>query len=83
MKTKRQRKIIELITNYDIETQEELAAKLVENGFNVTQATISRDIRELNLTKIATKQTKKVPLFTTNRNSHESLLFFTSFNYMF
>ena len=41
MKTKRQRKIIELITNYDIETQEELAAKLVENGFNVTQAIVS------------------------------------------
>ena len=59
MKTKRQRKIIELITNYDIETQEELAAKLVENDFNVTQATISRDIRELNLTKIATKGGKQ------------------------
>ena len=59
MKTKRQRKIIELITNYDIETQEELAAKLVENGFNVTQATISRAIRELNLTKIATKGGKQ------------------------
>ena len=59
MKTKRQRKIIELITNYDIETQEELAAQLVENGFNVTQATISRDIRELNLTKIATKGGKQ------------------------
>lgn len=59
MKTKRQRKIIELIANYDIETQEELAAKLVENGFNVTQATISRDIRELNLTKIATKGGKQ------------------------
>ena len=59
MKTKRQRKIIELITNYDIETQEELAAKLVENGFNVTQATISRDIRELNLTKIATNGVKQ------------------------
>lgn len=59
MKTKRQRKIIELITNYDIETQEELAAKLVENGFNVTQATISRDIRELNFTKIATKGGKQ------------------------
>ena len=59
METKRQRKIIELITNYDIETQEELAAKLVENGFNVTQATISRDIRELNLTKIATKGGKQ------------------------
>ena len=59
MKTKRQRKIIELITNYDIETQEELAAKLVEKGFNVTKATISRDIRELNLTKIATKGGKQ------------------------
>ena len=59
MKTKRQRKIIELITNYDIETQEELAAKLVENGFNVTQATISIDIRELNITKIATKGGKQ------------------------
>ena len=59
MKTKRQRKIIELITNYDIETQEELAAQLVENGFNVTQATISREIRELNLTKIATKGGKQ------------------------
>ena len=59
MKIKRQRKIIELITNYDIETQEELAAKIVENGFNVTQATISRDIRELNLTKIATKGGKQ------------------------
>ena len=59
MKTKRQRKIIELITNYDIETQEELAAKLVENGFNVTQSTISRDIIELNLTKIATKGGKQ------------------------
>ena len=59
MKTKRQRKIIELITNYDIETQEELAAKIVENGFNVTQATISRDRRELNLTKIATKGGKQ------------------------
>lgn len=36
-----------------------MAAKLVENGFNVTQATISRDIRELNLTKIATKGGKQ------------------------
>ena len=59
MKKKRKRKIIELITNYDIETQEELAAKLVENGFNVTQETISRDIRELNLTKIAKKGGKQ------------------------
>ena len=59
MKVSRHAKIIELINQYDIETQEELAAKLVENGFNVTQATISRDIRELNLTKIATKGGKQ------------------------
>lgn len=53
MKAKRQRKIIELISDYDIETQEELANHLIDNGFTVTQATVSRDIRELNLTKIA------------------------------
>lgn len=51
MKTKRQRKIIELITERNIETQDELAALLEKEGFTVTQATISRDIRELNLTK--------------------------------
>lgn len=59
MKTKRQRKIIELISDYDIETQEELANFLIENGFAVTQATVSRDIRELNLTKIPLKDGKQ------------------------
>ncbi len=54
MKIKRQSKIIEIIKNNDIETQEELADKLRESGFLVTQATVSRDIRELKLTKIAT-----------------------------
>ena len=53
MKTKRHAKIIELISQYEIETQEELAQRLVEAGFNVTQATISRDIRELKLSKVA------------------------------
>ncbi len=53
MKAKRQRKIIELISEYDIETQEELAKKLMESGYKVTQATVSRDIRELNLLKTA------------------------------
>lgn len=52
MKSKRQAKIIELIQTYEIETQEELVARLNENGFNVTQATISRDIRELSLSKV-------------------------------
>ena len=56
MKVGRQSKIIELITDHDIETQEELADKLNKAGYNVTQATISRDIRELKLTKIATSE---------------------------
>ena len=53
MKLERHSQIIRLISQYDIETQEELARKLNESGFHVTQATVSRDIRELKLTKIA------------------------------
>ena len=52
MKTKRHSKIVELINSYDIETQEELAQKLEEGGFAVTQATVSRDIRDLKLSKV-------------------------------
>ncbi len=52
MKTARQVKIVDLIHRYEIETQEELADRLNAEGFAVTQATISRDIRELKLTKI-------------------------------
>lgn len=52
MKGKRQEAILELVKKYEIETQEELAEKLGSAGFAVTQATISRDIRELKLTKI-------------------------------
>lgn len=52
MKTKRQTKILELIQKYEIETQEELSAYLEKEGYAATQATISRDIRELKLTKI-------------------------------
>ena len=51
MKVERHSKIVELIGKYEIETQEELAERLHEAGFNVTQATVSRDIRELKLTK--------------------------------
>ena len=51
MKNERRAKIIELIGQYPIETQEELADALNKAGYNVTQATVSRDIRELNLTK--------------------------------
>ena len=53
MKAKRQEKIIEIIEQYNIETQDELAEKLAQAGFQTTQATISRDIRELKLTKLA------------------------------
>ena len=53
MKSKRHAKIIELVNKYEIETQDELADKLNEAGFTVTQATISRDIRELKLSKVS------------------------------
>lgn len=52
MKEKRQKAILELVKKNEIETQEELAERLNRAGFAVTQATISRDIRELKLTKI-------------------------------
>ena len=51
MKKRRQAKILEIITSLEIETQEELQALLNEFGFEVTQATISRDIKELRLVK--------------------------------
>ncbi len=59
MKIKRQTKIIELITKNDVETQEELAELLNTAGYNVTQATISRDIRELKLTKVSSEKGKQ------------------------
>ena len=51
MKLERHSKIIELINQYDIETQDELADLLNKCGYNVTQATVSRDIRQLKLIK--------------------------------
>ena len=53
MKTARQAEILKLIHQFEIDTQEELAYKLNERGFRVTQATVSRDIREMKLTKVA------------------------------
>lgn len=58
MKSARQSKIIELIEEYDVMTQEELSELLSRAGFQNTQATISRDIRELKLTKITTDSGK-------------------------
>lgn len=51
MKNARQQKIMELIEKYDIDTQETLISKLAEVGYTVTQTTVSRDIRQLNLVK--------------------------------
>ena len=53
MRTDRHKKILELINNNNIGTQEELADALNKAGYNVTQATVSRDIRALNLTKVS------------------------------
>ena len=58
MKVARHEKIIELIRQYEIDTQEELAARLNEAGFKVTQATVSRDIRALTMTKVAGRNGK-------------------------
>lgn len=52
MKKVRHNKIIEIIEKHDVETQEELASYLKRAGYDVTQATVSRDIRELKLSKI-------------------------------
>ena len=54
MKVNRHVKIVELVNKYDIETQEELADRLRAEGFQITQATVSRDIRDLKLTKVPT-----------------------------
>ena len=68
MKVKRQSKILELIRENDIETQEMLADLLNKAGFNVTQATVSWDIRELKLTK-ATMQSGKQKYVATAKES--------------
>lgn len=69
MKTRRQAKILELIQRNDVETQEELSEYLVREGFQVTQATVSRDIRELKLTKIAMDNGKQKYAVITDADS--------------
>ncbi len=58
-RSSRQSKILEIITTYEIETQEDLVSILKEQNFEVTQATISRDIKELGLIKILSNETGK------------------------
>ncbi len=59
MKVERHSKIVELIGKYEIETQEELAEYLNNAGYQVTQATVSRDIRELKLSKVQSENGKQ------------------------
>ncbi len=69
MKLERHSKIVELIGKYEIETQEELADYLNQAGFAVTQATVSRDIRELKLTKVQSESGKQRYVVLQNQGS--------------
>mgnify|MGYP001040341675 FL=1 len=70
MKKKRHEKIIELIGQYEIETQEELADRLRDAGYQVTQATVSRDIRELKLSKISSGSGRQKYIAFTRDETH-------------
>ena len=79
MKVSRHAKIIELISQYDIETQEELAEYLNNAGFKVTQATVSRDIKELRLVKTLANDGKYKYSTGKSESSDISLKFFSLF----
>jgi transcriptional regulator of arginine metabolism len=72
MKDNRHQKIVQLVENNDIETQEELADRLREAGFSVTQATVSRDIRQLKLSKVSTGNGKQKYVILKQDDSHLS-----------
>ncbi|WP_333649086.1 arginine repressor [Lacrimispora sp.] len=69
MKLERHSKIVELIGKHEVETQEELADYLNQAGFAVTQATVSRDIRELKLTKVQSESGKQRYVVLQNQSS--------------
>jgi len=83
MKYNRHAKILEIIEKYEIETQDEIVEKLAEAGMEVTQATVSRDIKELKLIKVMTSEGKsKYALFNpdgTNVSSKLLTVFAESF----
>lgn len=70
MKKNRHQKIVEIIENHDVETQEELAGYLQKTGFTVTQATVSRDIRELKLSKIPSGNGRQKYVILKQDDSH-------------
>ena len=70
IKKRRHEKINELVSKYEIDTQEELADRLCEAGYQVTQATVSRDIRELKLSKIPVGKGRQKYVAFTQDESH-------------
>ena len=76
MKNKRQVKILEFIEQYPIQTQDELVSLLQKNGFDATQATVCRDIKELKLFKAV--NINGLSVYTSSSdisdNSHEKLI---------
>lgn len=80
MRYARQNKILKLIENNEIETQEKLSSMLRENGFDVTQATISRDIKELQLIKMLSSSGKYMYAAGMGHGSHVTNRFVKIFN---
>ena len=70
VKKLRQGKILEIIQKYDVETQEELADRLRVSGLKVTQATVSRDIRELKLSKVQSLDGRQKYVFLKQEDGH-------------
>lgn len=78
MKKKRHELILQLIQEHEITTQDELLNLLQQNGFHVTQATVSRDIKELQLVKSPTKNgpTKYTAMHRDSKNNSEKKLYY-------
>lgn len=75
MKTKRLERIKELITENDISTQDMLVEMLISDGYNVTQATVSRDIKKLGLSKAFENGVNKYVLKYDSQVGHDFLMF--------
>lgn len=72
MKRNRQEAILRVISQYEVETQQELAQRLKEEGFEVTQATVSRDIRDMKLSKMPTGEGRQKYVRFHNDEKHLS-----------
>ena len=70
MKSSRHMAILKIIKENDVETQYDLARLLQENGYNVTQATVSRDIKLLNLIKVSENGRQKYVVYANEENGN-------------